>query len=72
MSNMFSGCYSLKTLPDISEWDTENVNNMSHMFSWCKSLESIPDISKWVTKNVNDMSGIFYGCDGKIIPNIFK
>ena len=34
MSDIFDGCTSLKSLPDISKWDTKNVNNMSQMFSW--------------------------------------
>ena len=28
MSNMFNGCSSLTTLPDIYNWNTQNVNNM--------------------------------------------
>ena len=32
MSYMFRGCNSLKSLPDISKWDTQKVNDMSHMF----------------------------------------
>ena len=28
MSRMFSCCYSLNSLPDISKWDTKNVTNM--------------------------------------------
>ena len=32
MSYMFCWCNSLESLPDISKWDTKNVNNMSGMF----------------------------------------
>ena len=46
MSNMFSGCKSLSSLPDISKWNINNVKNMSFMFEGCKSLSSLPDISK--------------------------
>ena len=53
---MFDCCSRLKSLPDISNWDTSNVNNMSNIFSSCKSLISLPDISKWNTSNVNNMS----------------
>ena len=35
MSSMFNFCNSLKSLPDISKWDTKNVTNMSGMFSGC-------------------------------------
>ena len=37
--------YSLKSLPDISKWNTSNVINMSYMFSGCTSLNSLPDIA---------------------------
>ena len=40
---MFRYCDSLKSLPDISKWDTSNVNNMNGMFHGCKSLEKIPN-----------------------------
>ena len=32
MSCMFSNCSSLKSLPDISKWDTKNVNNIRLIF----------------------------------------
>ena len=48
MSHMFSDCYSLESLPDISNWDTKNVNNMSYMFIGCDSLRKIPN--KFVLK----------------------
>ena len=35
MSYMFAGCKSLTSLPDISNWNTNNVTNMSSMFSRC-------------------------------------
>ena len=72
MSYMFSGCKSLKELPDISKWDTKNVTNMRGMFYDCNSLNNLPDISKWDTKNVIDMSVMFSGCDEKIIPEKFN
>ena len=72
MSFMFSWCESLVSLPDISKWDTKNVNNMSYMFCGCESLKSLPDISKWDTKNVNNMSGMFFGVDKRIIPIKFN
>ena len=48
---MFEACSSLKSLPDISKWNTNNVNDMQCMFEGCKSLKSLPDISK---KNANN------------------
>ena len=62
MSNMFSGCSSLISLPDISKIDTSNVTNMSHMFFGCKNLMTLPNISKWNTLNVINMSHMFDGC----------
>ena len=66
MSFMFYNCESLISLPDISKWNTGNVNNMSYMFYNCSSLISLPDISKLNTDNVNDMSYMFYNCKSLI------
>ena len=38
MSYMFYGCKSLTSLPDISNWNTNNVTNMRDMFYECNSL----------------------------------
>ena len=35
MSGLFNNCRALLSLPDISEWNTSNVNDMSDMFSNC-------------------------------------
>ena len=68
---LFSGCESLKSLPDISKWDTNNVINMSSMFYNCKSLLSLPDISKRDTNNVINMSSMFHNCKLlKSLPDI--
>ena len=61
--NIFYGCSSLISLPDISKWNISKVNNMSHMFYECNSLVSLPDISKWDTSNVNNMSFMFCECN---------
>ena len=45
MSFMFRDCSSLQSIPDISNWDTTNENNMSYMFNGCRSLKAIPNIS---------------------------
>ena len=72
MSYIFCECKLLKSLPDISKWDTKNVNNMSKMFIQCKSLESLPNISKWDIKNVKNMKNMFDGVDKKLVPKEFK
>ena len=55
MSNMFLGCSSLLSLPDISKLNTNNVYDMNFMFNGCSSLSSLPDISKWNINNVTNM-----------------
>ena len=45
---MFYGCKSLLSLPDISKWDAKNVTNIDNIFYGCCSLQSLPDISKWI------------------------
>ena len=73
MSYMFSECTSLKSLPDISKWNTNNVTDMSYMFFYCESLTPLPDISKWHTNNVTNMSYMFSNCATlKSLPDISK
>ena len=70
MSYLFYCCKSLISLPDISNWNTNNVKYMSGMFDECKSLNSLPDISKWNTNNVTNMSKMFYKCESlKMVGN---
>ena len=45
MSNLFLGCISLISAPDLSNWNTSNVIDMRGMFYGCSSLISFPDIS---------------------------
>ena len=56
---LFFNCSSIIELPDISKWNTENINNISELFEGCSSLKSLPDISNWNTKNVKYITGIF-------------
>ena len=71
MNNMFSYCYFLKNISNISNWNTKNVTNMKAMFSSCTSLISLPDISQWNTSNVTDMSEMFYICKSlQSLPDI--
>ena len=41
MKGIFYGCKSLKKLPDISKWNTFNVNDISWMFYGCESLKTL-------------------------------
>ena len=68
---MFYNCNNLSFLPDISNWYTNDVNDMSQLFYGCKSLISLPDISKWNTDKVIDMSYMFFFCDSlESLPDI--
>ena len=35
MKDIFCECSSLSSLPDISKWNTNNVNDMSEIFFKC-------------------------------------
>ena len=73
MASIFRKCSSLKSLPDISNWNTSNVKSMFAMFQDCSSLKTIPDISKWDTSKVFDMSYMFAGCTSLIsLPDTSK
>ena len=60
LAYIFCNCSSLKSLPDISNWNTQNVVNMSGIFSGCSDIISLPDISKWNVDNVTDLSNMFF------------
>ena len=73
MSHIFHNCKLLSSLPDISDWNTQNIKNMSNLFDGCESLSSLPDISKWRTDNVTDMSSLFSYCISlSSLPDISK
>ena len=70
---MFHKCFSLISIPNLSNWKTNNITNMNQMFSNCSSLKSLPDISNWNTSNVSDMGYMFDGCSSlKSLPDISK
>ena len=73
MEGLFCECQNLKTLPDISKWNTSKVENTTGIFYKCSSLNILPDIWKWDTKNVVYMKYIFFGCSSlKEIKNLDK
>ena len=73
MSYLFYGCSSLKSLPDISNWETSYVENINYLFYGCSSLKELPDISKWNINNINNLKSIFENCSLlTFIPNISK
>ena len=61
----------LSKLPDLSKWNTININNMKSLFNGCTSLKSFPDISTWNTSKVTDMGSLFYKCSSlTVLPDI--
>lgn len=62
MYNMFFSCFSLKTIENLTQFNTSNVENMSYMFGLCSELESL-DLSSFDTSQVTDMNGMFAICD---------
>ena len=58
---MFAGCERLTSL-NLSNFHTENVQNMMAMFAGCQNLTSL-DLSNFKTENVKDMSFMFYSCE---------
>jgi surface protein len=56
MSNMFTGCSALQSVP---LFITSSVTNMSNMFQSCISLQSVPLFN---TSSVTNMTNMFTGC----------
>ena len=69
---MFYNCYCLTSL-NLSNFNTNNVNNMSYMFSGCSSLTDL-NLSNFNTNNVEKMNKMFYHIpkNCKIIQNDLK
>ena len=44
MSGMFSDCSLLSSLPDISKWDTSQLEKNENMFDGCPKLVNKPKI----------------------------
>jgi len=72
LSHMFSFC-KITYIPDISKWDTSNVEYIDHMFLNCLNLKSLPDISSWNTSKVKSITNLFTECKKlEYIPDISK
>ena len=56
---MFYGCSSLTSL-NLSNFNTNNVNDMSEMFSSCSSMNFL-NLSNFNTSNVTNMRRMFFG-----------
>ena len=64
---MFFGCSSLTKI-DLSNFNTQNVNDMRYMFFGCSSLTKI-DLSNFNTQNINDLNSMFEGCSSLLKEN---
>ena len=73
LTGMFEGCSSLKSLPDISNWNTSYLTSNESMFKGCSSLQSLSDISGWKTYSLENMKSMFRDCTSlKSLPDISK
>ena len=62
MDRIFFKCSSLLSLPDISKWNINNVQNIDGIFGGCNSLISLPNISNWNTENLEKFFSILSEC----------
>ena len=73
MVRVFSNCFSLKELPDISKWNTGNVYDMTGLLENCISLGKLPNISNWDVHNLENVDKIFFNCSSLVsLPDISK
>ena len=49
---MFNICIRLTSLPEISIWDSDKVENLGAMFQDFTALTKVPNINSWNVKNV--------------------
>ena len=72
LSHLFSFC-KITSIPDISKWDTSNVELMDNMFLHCLDLKTLPDISSWNTSKVKSINNLFNDFKKlEYIPDISK
>ena len=63
--------FSLTLIPDISNWNTENVINMDYLCADCNNLIDLPDLSRWNKNKVKNKNNMFKGClKSKLVSNI--
>ena len=73
MYSMFFGCSNLIKLPDISKWNTENLENIGFLFYNCSKIMKIPDISKWNVNKIKIIDNLFGNCNSNLVlPDISK
>ena len=60
-SYMFAGCKNIISI-DLTNFKSENVENMDYMFYNCQNLKNI-NLFSIKTEKVNNMNYMFYGCN---------
>ena len=68
MNEIFEGCSSLLSLPDISKWNTNNLNKKSCLFNKCSSLTYLPNILRWKSLEIKDIKYVI----GTFLWSVFK
>lgn len=58
--SMFRNCSSLEATPDLSVWNTKNVENVDGMFAKTKSLKKMTNLSKWNFPKLKDCDNWFW------------
>ena len=66
INRIFRDCITLLSI-DLSNFNTNNVNNMSNMFYNCSSLTSL---SNFNNNNVNNKSNMFFNCSSLTSLNL--
>ena len=73
MNELFSKCKNLDYLPDISKWDTSNVEKMRGLCNECRRIRHLPNLSFWNMKKVKEMDFMFNECGNLYsLPDINK
>lgn len=60
-SGIFYYCQKLTSV-DVSDWVTDEAENMYYLFSQCIVLEDPVDVSKWNVSKVTNFSSMFNSC----------
>ena len=68
MRSMFDGCSSLKEL-NLSNFKTDNVDNMKEMFSGCCKMKEL-NLSNFNIGNETEISNMFLGCSNELIKKL--
>jgi surface protein len=62
VSGMFWGCWSLKSVGDLSKWDVSNVISANMMFNDCLKLQYVGDLSEWKLNSCYNTDRMFRCC----------